>query len=886
MKKEVDDITSSIINDFLEERKGMVKKMMPSFVTMSSIEVTSTKKSEVVSSNSKDPQTQNTLSKTKASSSEDNDHDMKEGSEESGSEPSEESEPSELSERSPSPETTEISRVRVSMKLPPRGTYIFPDIKVGDAVLAAESGTSESLWTNAIVKSVIEPKDTSLDPETRKRKRQYKVSFLSGPKKDMMMSSSRIADLSPPEVMVRVGCHVVAYSFSGMVAETTKITNGGNYLIFFEKGDAMYVSPTEISVCGDQKFEPDKKFLKPDYYEFLVSYMKTFPEKKMLKLTKGGEIDMKSLTTGKWIRGVVKEVLYSLVRVYFSTSDHEEWVYRGSHRLRPLVNAYTPLTQQPRLPSPTSMSRRLPVRSTGTIILKKMQQNKADPAILQYVVDPDDQKEKSITGTTDVLTEHKGHLLISFLKHAEFPKKDLIPFKPHLCSESCNKYKLDIKTVRGHNPFIWPLLSGWSRFIFVIETGKFGIAKKEVLYMTPCKRILRNIDEVRRYLTLTENKIFPFLGVEFFTFEKEFELFRQTTAVVHQCVNFVEDISNGEEKQPISNINFLDNEVIDPEFKYCSTRFPAEGVDLNLDPRFLVCCDCEDDCETSPNCSCTQLTKQGFDIIQGMSDVYPVKGYKNKRLDEVVPFGIYECNSNCRCKSSCGNRVVQNGITVLLQVFKTSQKGWGTRVLHDVPKGTFIASYSACLFNEDHADDNAVQTGDEYFANLDFIECAERNKREYEEAPIVDLPDEDEDDDDDWNEFTSNRKQFQFCNSSRGLRNQSEKEKPPPATVTQTSQRLSHRQAFYGTDVSYILDAKKKGNVGRFFNHSCSPNCFPQNVFTDTHDMRFPIIAFFALRTIYALEEISWDYNYEIGSVPDRKMYCHCKSSNCRGRLL
>lgn len=30
------------------------------------------------------------------------------------------------------------------------------------------------------------------------------------------------------------------------------------------------------------------------------------------------------------------------------------------------------------------------------------------------------------------------------------------------------------------------------------------------------------------------------------------------------------------------------------------------------------------------------------------------------------------------------------------------------------------------------------------------------------------------------------------------------------------------------------------------FQHSCSPNLFVQNVFVDTHDLRFPWVAFFA----------------------------------------
>ena len=36
--------------------------------------------------------------------------------------------------------------------------------------------------------------------------------------------------------------------------------------------------------------------------------------------------------------------------------------------------------------------------------------------------------------------------------------------------------------------------------------------------------------------------------------------------------------------------------------------------------------------------------------------------------------------------------------------------------------------------------------------------------------------------------------------------------------------------------VVYTLDAKLIGNVGRYFNHSCSPNLVVQNVFVDVRE--------------------------------------------------
>ncbi|EJW72792.1 hypothetical protein WUBG_16296 [Wuchereria bancrofti] len=50
----------------------------------------------------------------------------------------------------------------------------------------------------------------------------------------------------------------------------------------------------------------------------------------------------------------------------------------------------------------------------------------------------------------------------------------------------------------------------------------------------------------------------------------------------------------------------------------------------------------------------------------------------------------------------------------------------------------------------------------------------------------------------------------------------------------------------------YTIDAKKKGNIGRFFNHSCQPNIRSQLVYVDTHDFRLPWIAFFTTTKISA----------------------------------
>lgn len=76
------------------------------------------------------------------------------------------------------------------------------------------------------------------------------------------------------------------------------------------------------------------------------------------------------------------------------------------------------------------------------------------------------------------------------------------------------------------------------------------------------------------------------------------------------------------------------------------------------------------------------------------------------------------------------NRVVQEPIQLKLQVFKTSNRGWGLRCLNDIPRGGFICCYAGKLLSEQEANDG---TGDDkYLADLDYIEVVEDMKNGYE----------------------------------------------------------------------------------------------------------------------------------------------------------
>lgn len=215
---------------------------------------------------------------------------------------------------------------------------------------------------------------------------------------------------------------------------------------------------------------------------------------------------------------------------------------------------------------------------------------------------------------------------------------------------------------------------------------------------------------------------------------------------------------------------------------------------------------------------------------------------------------------------------------------------------------------------EEQSDIRGVENGDEYFAELDFVECLRRLK-----AGFVLLSDNDTDSDSSIsNEISRNKRTIRNeANHQRILRKN-------PMSITQNTEidfivldsdedeqdriertepnqqekdlelKLAQRREERKRDVAsliisngfftnqsnrffyedflndariYIMDAKMCGNIGRYFNHSCSPNVFVQNIFVDTYDLRFPWISFFALNSIKAGTELSWDYNYTIGSV-------------------
>lgn len=76
--------------------------------------------------------------------------------------------------------------------------------------------------------------------------------------------------------------------------------------------------------------------------------------------------------------------------------------------------------------------------------------------------------------------------------------------------------------------------------------------------------------------------------------------------------------------------------------------------------------------------------------------------------------------------------MVQHPLNLKLQVFKTAPRGWGIRCLNDIPLGSFICIYAGRLLTEQGANEGGKNYGDEYLAELDYVEVVEGIKEGYE----------------------------------------------------------------------------------------------------------------------------------------------------------
>ena len=675
-----------------------------------------------------------------------------------------------------------------------------------------------------------------------------------------------------PSCTVTIGSRVVvvvAWSRfqAGVVGESPIKANGGKYLVFLDNDTALYVSPENVRevICSSHGLEG----VPEESRAFLTDYLALYPERRMVNLETNQSVMVKR--SGKWWSSKVVSLEASLAKITFEDGLCE-WIYRGSNRLWPLRN-----------------SRKAETLNRPSITSKKREDGVLDTMNTMNLSSSHSCDDTRGCSVSDNLSPTYPDLVLSHTQECvgyvsiDYTPPILISHSP--CVPSC----ISLPPPPNLPLLLTPLHCGWARQ--VRHKRHLSI----VLYIAPCGVKLRSMAEVQTYLHCTGHH----LGIDSFTFCPELEVSTQWR--VPRNIIVIDDISNGQEAVPVPVINNVDEAR--PELEYCTVRDPQSGVVINTETDFLVCCDCVDDCVSITDCQCRQLTVQStLGDVEG--EVWETAGYQYRRLHHQVVTGIYECNSRCSCSMLCHNRVVQQPCIPHLQIFRSSLKGWGVRTTTELPKGAFICIYVGRMYTPEEGNDLGRVLGDEFFAALDFIDVIEERKEGYESDVSIlsesEISETSRSSSNCWteeeSEDTPNMKRDtntvplsirKLGSKLVKLGSVTPRKKLKLSDTEEETKVISTRELFGDVrEEPYILDARVKGNLGKYLNHSCDPNIFAQNVFVDTHDLRFPWIAFFTSRRLEAGEELAWDYNYQVGAVEGKRIDCHCGSDICRKRLL
>lgn len=772
----------------------------------------------------------------------------------------------------------------VPMDVKPSISAIQPKIQCLEInqEIYAESLNPADPWVPATITDILREND------------QYTVVYEDGT--DNFLYGSHCAYKKPPEYILKEKTRIVAnYTanpndsypkrlYPGTILESARSVNRDRYLIFFDCGPTAYISRNDIYLIAGQGKNPT---LTKSRTLFLEKYFEKYPERALLKVNSDDKIYVRS--NGHWIPGFVKEIDCSQMRLYFPETEEEEWIFRGSFRLQLLYHVYRPRSflknktsnySHTRKPEPYVQYQRddessinVPARVSRNVAKKST----SCPNMVNHFYFG----VRPIHRTREVQDPNCKLHVVDFRKTITI----LFEGRNHISNQECGPHCIspreDLDDFRDHNPFTVPLYYGWKREYKKTKPRNKAPPKNpktpKIVYISPCGQEMRSPRDIYEYLYKTKSD----LVVDLFCFDNKLSYIDNNDNLRMSYIVYQRDIAQEKENHSISVINQL-NENRVTEFIYSENRIPTPSVDLILDNEFLPCCDCTDNCRDWKNCQCQVITHEmNYSFFPNDDRV----GYDYKRLnDGALSGGIFECNVRCPCNKTCPNRLISLGTRMQLQIYRTERKGWGIRCLHDIPKGTFITVYAAEILDPLEAEKIGKIRGDEYLADLDFIENYEFQKYGYESEAYV--SDEDSSDDDDHND-----RDYRPSGRYKRIKNgNEEKEKIPEKKNGKNEKKekkkyVSHR-SLYKQERTYTLDAKNRGNIGRYLNHSCDPNCFVQNVFHDTHDLRFPCIAFFSSRPIKALEEITWNYGYEVGTVEDRAAFCYCESKNCRGRLL
>lgn len=239
---------------------------------------------------------------------------------------------------------------------------------------------------------------------------------------------------------------------------------------------------------------------------------------------------------------------------------------------------------------------------------------------------------------------------------------------------------------------------------------------------------------------------------------------------------------------------------------YVTENIPTTATEQLFLEQFSKGCECLQECSVL-TCSCLASGHDNYKT----NEIANIASYAINL--KALAGSIYECNDNCKCATTCGNRLIQFGPNKLLKIIecRESKKGFGLVATATINCGNFVCEYAGEVISKQEA-----------------IERYKSNR----EGKLMN---------------------YIMC-------------------INETFGEMHY--------VTYI-DPAKFGNIGRYLNHSCEPNCqlIPVRV-----NNSVPKLCIFANRDIDKHCELTFDYGSD-ESVHHGEVECLCESENCRKYL-
>ncbi|KAH7619306.1 putative Histone-lysine N-methyltransferase, H3 lysine-9 specific SUVH3 [Nannochloris sp. 'desiccata'] len=322
----------------------------------------------------------------------------------------------------------------------------------------------------------------------------------------------------------------------------------------------------------------------------------------------------------------------------------------------------------------------------------------------------------------------------------------------------------------------------------------------------------------------------------------------------------IEDLAAGVEVWPIPVFNeTADGAVLPTDLQFIkeSKVFDSKGAEaiaeaaLNVMPGHGQWCGIRYAAQ-HPKHLWNSYNREGFLLATNAFGVWECCCTTREAAGTTSGAGTSSSSTILACSSSqcAGNRVVTNGINLPLEIFRTVGRGWGVRCMQTLHPGQLIATYEGELVT--NAEAELRKDNQSYLFDLDhfLIIKADPTTTPQEHAALPPVP--------------ASAIRTTSCNDRNSAIDFLESPEAP----------------------HLVLDAKTRGNIGRFFNHSCSPNVMVQPVLTQGCSALRYRVAFVAVQEIDPGVELCYNYGQryffkEGGQV----VPCACGSENCQGVL-